>query len=83
MNYLRYIVAGIMVGGAFGAKAGQYISTLLVSESTFQWVEVSMFAGLAIGFIVSVVIMVVLAVDARKEEYTYMSTRKNMTMSGA
>lgn len=60
MNSLRSILVGIIVGGAFGAKVGAYLS-IVSQASTFSWlsIELGFLAGSVFGLVVSFVILFV------------------------
>ena len=60
MNSLRSILVGIIIGGAFGAKAGAYLS-ILSQASNFGWssIELGFLAGSGFGLVVSLVILFV------------------------
>lgn len=58
MKNLKYILTGIIVLGAFGAKLGAYSSMATdIPSGAFQWIESGMIYGSFIGIIASIGIL--------------------------
>ena len=57
MNILRSILIGLLLGGAFGAKVGTYLS--LINEISWSLIEVGFLLGAGIGVLCSIVVLFV------------------------
>lgn len=56
---LRFLIIGIVLGGAFGARLGAYFSEVLNQKETFQLVEYGFVLGASLGLFISLIIQVV------------------------
>ena len=56
MKLLRSLIIGIVLGGAFGAKVGAYLSQVLETTGSFQFVELGFALGATLGLTVSLII---------------------------
>ena len=83
MQNIKYLVTGIMVGGAFGAKLGEYLSTIMQQPNSFEWIESSMLLGSLIGLVLTLAIVAAVTAGTKKEDYSYYRSNEETTMSGA
>ncbi len=56
---IRFLIIGVVLGGAFGAKLGAYFSETFIQKETFQLVEYGFVLGASIGLFISLIIQVV------------------------
>ncbi|MEQ9465781.1 MAG: hypothetical protein RLN88_00130 [Ekhidna sp.] len=59
MKSLRYILISVVIGGAFGAKAGAFLSTLLESQVPGDFIEFGFVAGsLSCAFVTAIFLII-------------------------
>jgi hypothetical protein len=73
MKNLRYLLVGIMVGGAVGAKLGAYFSSVLNPSNGFQLIESGMIYGALVGLISSIALLVAITSTPSKIKSTYIN----------
>ena len=57
MNTLRSILIGILLGGAFGAKLGAYISLVSnISVGNWSHIELGFYCGAGLGCVSAIVV---------------------------
>ncbi|MEQ9404565.1 MAG: hypothetical protein RIM99_13310 [Cyclobacteriaceae bacterium] len=60
MKTLRKIIAGILIGGAFGAKMGAWVGTISEADTSLIYV------GLAIGSCFGLILMLSIAITNKE-----------------
>lgn len=85
MHNLKYLLSGIMLGGAFGAKAGEYLATLLNKANSFAWIESSLVFGCFAGLVVSAVLVSFFRASEKQSKVngTYYRSQRESTVSSA
>ena len=78
MKFVRFLIVGIVLGGAFGAKIGTYLTQILSDNVSFQLVESGFILGASLGFFTSLIIQLVNSgVFEQRNE-----TRNSLTLAG-
>jgi len=83
MKNLKYIIGGSILGGALGAKIGEYTSLLMDLPYTIQWIQTSLLLGAVIGLLLTLAVIVVLSVPEQNESYSYIQNNKKSTVGTA
>ena len=81
MQNIKYIIAGIMLGGALGAKTGEYLSTVMNLQNIFQWIESGLIFGSLSGLVITLVVLAAVAASSSRKEYEYYSSQENTPVS--
>ena len=83
MNNLKYIIAGIIVGGGLGAKVGEYLATLLGEANTWQWVQSSLLVGCLTGLVLTMAILIAVTDSTKEESYNFSQRNENSPLGTA
>lgn len=83
MENIKYILAGIMVGGAFGAKLGAYLISIMEWPNSFQWIQSGMLFGAITGLVLSMIMLASTTAEGKKTDRRYFGSNQKASMSGA
>lgn len=68
MKQLRFLIIGIVFGGAFGAKLSTYLTSLLDNSISLQFIEFGFLLGAGIGLMISLIVKVTSAGVLKKDK---------------
>lgn len=57
MKSIKSILVGLMIGGAFGAKLGAYLSTTVVFTTNWSLIELGFISGAFCGAVLSLAVV--------------------------
>lgn len=80
MKNFRFLLIGAVVGGAFGAKIGGYLSNLLEVSTSSYWIESGFIYGMLGGTLTAVAFLVAIAVIGYQQQP---KTYRSRNMVGA
>ena len=73
-----------MLGGALGAKGGEFLSTLMRPEQAFEWIESAMLLGSLGGMLLTLIVLTAVSYSsARKDAYEVYNPGKETSVSRA
>ncbi len=76
MKNFRYLLAGTVAGGAFGAKIGGYLSTVLELSAAHNWIESGFVYGALTGMLTVTAFLIAFAAANYQKNMTNYSSPK-------